>query len=160
MAIFKSAEMDQKTKVADDRNGPVGEAILDIEASVKKPRKPYTKRSTETPEEKTTREQKEKIQQELEKIFDPAIWEPILCLPANLMLAYTGDEKTWNLSDKEIKTMANTTSVAMRHVGIEDPKWFAIAMASVAIIMVYAPRTTKHFMIQRQRLRKKLEVVQ
>jgi hypothetical protein len=160
MAIFKSAEMDQKTKVADDRSGPIGSAISDIEEAVKKPRKPYTKRSTETSEEKTAREKQEKISQELEKIFDPSIWEPILSLPANLMLAYTGDEKIWNLSDKEVKTMANTTSVAMRHVGIEDPKWFAIAMASVAIIMVYAPRTTKHIILQRQKIKKRLEVVQ
>lgn len=149
-ALKKDQPMAEKTTVENPGLGARTAAILETEEAAKKARKPYTKKSNLTPEQKASQEKLEKIAQDLEKIFDPNLWEPLMALPANAMLAWTGDEKTWNLSDKEVKTMGSTASTAMRYVGIDDPKWLAVSMMFASIAMVYAPRTIRHLAIQRE----------
>lgn len=130
--------------------GARAQAVSETEEAVKKVRKTYTKKSGLTPEQQKQNASLEKIAADLEKIFDPSIWEPLMALPANAMLAWTGDERTWNLSEKEIKTMGQTASAAMRYVGLTDPKYLAIAMMFASIAMVYAPRTIRHLAIVRE----------
>lgn len=140
----------KKNNVENAGLGARNAAILETEEAAKKARKPYTKKSNLTPEQKATTEKLEKMAQEFEKVFAPELWEPLMSLPANAMLAWTGDEKTWNLTDKEIKTMGSTASTAMRYVGITDPKWLAMAMMFASVAMVYAPRTIRHLAIVRE----------
>ena len=155
MGVFEKIKKDQ---VADNRSGPVTEALLEVEEGAKKIRKPYTKRLD--PAEAADKARQEKIQKDLDDIFQPELWEPLVSLPADLMLAITGEKDIWNLSDKDIKSMAVSTNVAMKYAGITDPKWFAIMAMTVAISRVYAPRTVKHFANEREirRLRAAKEV--
>ena len=70
-------------------------------------------------------------------------------MPANVMLAWTGNEKLWNLPEREVKTMGQSTATAMRYLGVHDPKALAIVMALASIMMVYSPRTIKQLAITR-----------
>ena len=146
MGVF---EKNKKDQVADNRTGPVAEALLEVKEGAQKIRKPYTKR-IHSNEDTESKARQEKIQKDLDAIFQPELWEPLVSLPADLMLAITGEKDIWNLSEKDIKSMSVSTNVAMKYAGITDPKWFAIMAMTVAISRVYAPRTVKHFANERE----------
>lgn len=131
-------------EVAPSGNSPRDEAILDAQSASEKIRKTHKKRTPTADEAKAA-----KIAEDLEKIFNPALWTPLATLPANVMLAWTGNEKLWNIPDKEAHTMGQSISMAMRYLGVHDPKALALLMAAASVMMVYSPRVIKQMAITR-----------
>lgn len=85
-----------------------------------------------------------KLRANFEQLYDPAVWEGLVSAPADIALAITGDE-TWNLSDKERKTLAVQAAATARCMAIENPMWLAISMLSVSLITIYGGRTMEYY---------------
>ncbi len=79
---------------------------------------------------------------DLAKLFDPAVWTPLVRLPADAMCALTGRE-FWNLQDKEAAALGTSAASAAQYVGIENPKSLAISLFLVSALVVYGPRALK-----------------
>lgn len=90
-----------------------------------------------------------RITEEINKLFAPKMWEPVVSIPAAAMLAMTGHER-WKLADEERKNMAATVGTAMQYVGIQNPKALAISMALITCMSVYAPRAVAQLNDMRQ----------
>lgn len=80
-----------------------------------------------------------KVQEQLEKLFQPSAWEPIVKAPFAFMQAMTGRE-CWEPTKKEVDTLATTTSTAMEYVAITDPKILAIGMCVTTWAMIFGEK--------------------
>lgn len=88
------------------------------------------------------------VQAELERLFSPEIWEPMVELPSAALETLTGHDH-WRLSEKEIRVSSISVSTAARYMGIQNPKWLAINLALVNLMTIYAPRAIREFAIRR-----------
>ena len=88
-----------------------------------------------------------------EKLYDPEVWEGVVCAPADTMLAVSG-RKLWEISEKERKTLAVTSSMTARCFAVENPKWLALIMLSITLAQIYGTRGMIH-MAQLQEEKKK-----
>jgi hypothetical protein len=79
-----------------------------------------------------------------EKLYEPEVWEGVVCAPADTMLAVSG-RKLWNMSGQERKTLSITASVTARCFAVENPKWLALAMLAITIAQIYGVRAAMHF---------------
>lgn len=80
-----------------------------------------------------------KVQEQLEKLFQPSAWEPIVKAPFAFMQAMTGRE-CWEPTKKEVDTLSTTTSTAMEYVAITDPKILAIGMCVTTWAMIFGEK--------------------
>lgn len=80
-----------------------------------------------------------KVQEQLEKLFQPSAWEPIVKAPFAFMQAMTGRE-CWEPSKKEVDTLSTMTSTAMEYVAITDPKILAIGMCVTTWAMIFGEK--------------------
>lgn len=78
-----------------------------------------------------------------ERLYEPEIWEGVVCAPADTMLAVSG-RKLWNMSGQERKTLSVTASVTARCFAVENPKWLALAMLAITIAQIYGVRIAMH----------------
>ena len=78
-----------------------------------------------------------------EKLYDPQVWEGVVCAPADTMLAISG-RPLWKISDKERQTLAVTSSMTARCFAVENPKWLALIMLSITIAQIYGTRAAMH----------------
>lgn len=86
---------------------------------------------------------------QIDGMFKPEAWSPLMSLPADAMLALTGHE-WWNINDKERVALGATASCAARFLVIENPKTLAIIMVSAAVLSVYSPRIIKEMASRRK----------
>src|SRR5512146_2944972 len=80
------------------------------------------------------------LQRQLEALYDPRAWASLLSLPDDVALAFTGNEKRWNISSDERATLGATGSAAARTLMITNPRSLALLMCSSALLSVYMPR--------------------
>jgi hypothetical protein len=78
-----------------------------------------------------------------ERLYEPEVWEGVVCAPADTMLAVSG-RKLWNMSGQERKTLSVTASVTARCFAVENPKWLALAMLAITIGQIYGVRIAMH----------------
>lgn len=78
-----------------------------------------------------------------EKLYEPEVWEGVVCAPADTMLAISG-RKLWNISGQERKTLSVTASVTARCFAVENPKWLALIMLSITLAQIYGVRAAMH----------------
>ena len=83
------------------------------------------------------------IQKQLDALFAPENWRGIMRAPADLMLAFTGNE-LWALPKAEIDTLAATGSTAARYFMQTDPKWIALTLFLFSVATTYGTRATMH----------------
>lgn len=81
----------------------------------------------------------EQIASQLEALHAPELWESMLCMPADGMLALTGKER-WDLSQKERKTMGLSGSALARTMMITNPRALAAFMFISVMSSAYLPR--------------------
>jgi hypothetical protein len=141
----------EQAPVADNRNPARDAARADVVAEVKKRRgRPRLDGSSGagagTPSADDLALQK--IQQGLDELFRPEAWEPIMALPGDAMLAFTGREH-WNISREERKTLGTTASTAARFMAIQNPKYLALSLCATAILTVYGSRIVKDLALRK-----------
>ena len=90
-----------------------------------------------------------KLQADLDRLFAPEMWKPIVTLPANTMMALTGHPH-WEIPKDDADNLANAASVAMRYTSITNPGMLALVLFAVQAVMVYAPRTLVELNIRKQ----------
>lgn len=78
-----------------------------------------------------------------EKLYEPEVWEGVVCAPADTMLALTG-RVLWQISPQERKTLSVTASTTARCFSVENPKWLALVMLSITIAQIYGSRALMH----------------
>lgn len=78
-------------------------------------------------------------QKELVALFEPDAWEPVVRAPADAMLALTG-RKHWDLSEKEVRSLAVTGANSARWFLHTDPKWIALILFLFNATTVYGSR--------------------
>jgi len=79
-----------------------------------------------------------------ERLYDPEVWEGVVCAPADTMLAVSG-RALWSISDRERKTLSVTASMTARCFAVENPKWLALIMLSISLSQIYGTRAAMHF---------------
>lgn len=79
---------------------------------------------------------------QIEGMFKPEAWAPLMSLPADAMLALTGND-WWNVKESERVAMGATASCAARFLVTQHPRTLAVIMVSAAVLSVYAPRILK-----------------
>lgn len=85
---------------------------------------------------------------DMERMYSPEIWEPLIELPAAAMQTLTGHDH-WQIDDKEKRILSVSVSTAARYMGFQNPKWLAINLALINLMTVYAPRAIKEFALRR-----------
>lgn len=147
---------DKPSEMAGSGNPAADAARADVveEIKTRKQRGPYKKSgrgSAGAGEASSTSDDLalQKIQQGLDELFRPEAWEPIMALPGDAMLAFTGREH-WNISREERKTLGTTASTAARFMAIENPKYLAISLCATAIITVYGSRIVKDLAMRKK----------
>ena len=92
--------------------------------------------------------QRQAMAAELEKVFTPEMWAPLVRAPADLRLAQTGYDH-WKLSDQEVQTMAQSASHAGRYFMRTDPKWVVLTLAIFNIGTIYGGRVMLDFKVKK-----------
>lgn len=96
------------------------------------------------------------LARQLEALYDPRAWSSLLALPGDVALAFTGNDKRWNISSEERATLGATGSAAARTLMITNPRSLALLMVSSAIFSVYVPRAMQELKdIQERKAEKK-----
>ena len=78
-----------------------------------------------------------------ERLYDPEVWEGVVCAPADTMLAMSG-RAMWQISDRERKTLSVTASMTARCFAVDNPKWLALIMLSITLTQIYGTRAMMH----------------
>jgi hypothetical protein len=99
-----------------------------------------------------------KIQVELNRLYSPENWKAIVRAPADLRLALTGREH-WNLSDREVQTLAETASTAAQYWLVADPKYLALTLLMFNIATIYGARIALDVAQSRRDKRSKKEKI-
>lgn len=90
-----------------------------------------------------------KIQEGLDRLYRPEAWEPVVALPANVAMAFTGHDH-WNIEKDEKRNLASTISAAAQYASIQNPRSLAFTLAAMAIITVYGPRVVKELAMRKE----------
>lgn len=85
----------------------------------------------------------EEIIAELERLYSPEAFTPIVNAPANLMSMLTG-RKLWELTSNESKGLATAASVTAKYYMPTDPKMVALLMLVGSIATIYGTRVGLH----------------
>lgn len=85
----------------------------------------------------------EEILRELERLYSPEAFEPIVKAPSNLMSMLTG-RKLWELSNNESKALATSASVTAKYFMPTDPKMVALVMFAGSVLTIYGTRVGLH----------------
>lgn len=132
-------------------SGAVAAAVSEAKAEVKKRRGRGPAASTAASAdvaEPSKQEALNKLQADLDKLFAPEMWRPIVTLPALTMQTLTGHPH-WEIKKEEGDHLALAASTAMRYASITNPAALAVALFSVQMIMVYAPRVLKEIQVRK-----------
>lgn len=134
---------DEKTVLQNEGSSVVSSAISTAKETAKKKRGPKPKSGGAVEARRNEENARNaKLTAELDKMFAPKMWEPIVQMPAAAMMAITGNS-LWQLEDDEKKAMAQTVSTAAQYMGVTNPKYLALSMAFISVASVYAPRAVK-----------------
>jgi hypothetical protein len=79
------------------------------------------------------------VREQLEAMYSPEVWEPVVDLPFAGMQLYTGHEH-WGLDEKSKRVLSLSISTAARYMGFTNPKWLAINLFLINLAAVTAPR--------------------
>ncbi|MDE2020651.1 MAG: hypothetical protein KGJ13_09975 [Patescibacteria group bacterium] len=79
------------------------------------------------------------IQEELDRLFAPEIWEPLVEMPAAIGEALTGHEH-WSLSEKEKRVGSISVSTAAKYAGLQSPAKLAFLLAALNLTGIYMPK--------------------
>ena len=79
------------------------------------------------------------VQAELDRLFSPEIWEPLVELPAAIGQALTGHTH-WGLSEKEKRVGSVSVSTAAKYAGIQSPAKLAFLLAALNMSGIYMPK--------------------
>lgn len=150
-----SADGTVAPEMATNRNPALDAARADVSAEVAKrkrgrPRADGGGVAGATPTLSADQAALAKIQEGLDRLYRPEAWKPLVCLPANVALAFTGN-KHWELESEEKENLAQTVSTAAQYMAIQNPRSLALSLAAMAIITVYAPRIIKEASIRREK---------
>lgn len=88
-----------------------------------------------------------KLQGDLDKLFAPEMWEPIVKLPALVTKTLTGHPH-WDIPKEESQPLALSASTAMRYAQVTNPTILAVSLFLIQAIMVYTPRVLKEIQIR------------
>jgi len=80
----------------------------------------------------------------LNDLYRPENFRGLVRAPADIAMAITGS-KHFNLSDKEVETLATTGSATMRFFMVANPKWLALTLFSMSVITIYGSRTAMYY---------------
>lgn len=140
----------QSPPMADRGNIALDTARVEASAQLQKRGRGRPRKDGQPPHQNVSPEKAgiEADQKKLAELFDPAIWGPIVSMPADAMLALTGHEH-WNLRDTERSILGTTASTAAQYLGVQSPKTLALALVLINLAMVYLPRTIKEFSLIR-----------
>lgn len=94
------------------------------------------------------------IQRQLDQLYSPENFKGLVRAPADIAMAVTGS-KHFNLSDKEVETLATTGSATMRFWTTANPKYLSLILFSFSVITIYGTRTVMYF--QEKRMQRKQE---
>lgn len=94
-----------------------------------------------------------------EKLYEPEVWEGVVCAPADTMLAISG-RRLWNISPQERRTLSVTASVTARCFAVENPKWLALIMLSITLVQIYGTRAAMHLAETRKEERERKQAPQ
>ncbi|MDE2019942.1 MAG: hypothetical protein KGJ13_06390 [Patescibacteria group bacterium] len=79
------------------------------------------------------------VQAELDRLFSPEIWEPLVEMPAAIGMVLTGHEH-WALSEKERRVGSVSVSTAAKYAGIQSPAKLAFLLATLNLSGIYMPK--------------------
>lgn len=79
------------------------------------------------------------VQAELDRLFSPEIWEPLVEMPAAIGMVLTGHEH-WALSEKEKRVGSVSVSTAAKYAGIQSPAKLAFLLAALNLSGIYMPK--------------------
>lgn len=133
-----------KTPVLEvDRNPAAGaataQAAQTVDAARKRGRKPGgTNRPSVHPPAAVAQAQAE-MDKALAALYAPENWVGIVRAPADIALAFTGDE-IWDLPDREVNVLAAQAATAGRYFLASDPKWVALTLFLFSVGTTYGSR--------------------
>lgn len=84
-----------------------------------------------------------KILQELERLYSPESFAPLVSAPSNLAVMITG-RKLWELSKGEVNALSSQASTAAKYFLSTDPKWVALSMFFISTATIYGTRIALH----------------
>lgn len=87
--------------------------------------------------------------QAFEELYNPAVWENVMCGPADTMLAFSG-KQLWSVSEKERQSLAITGAMTAKCFAVDNPKWLALSLLAIHAIQIYGSRITLHI-LERQK---------
>lgn len=138
-------------------SGAVASAVADAKSEIKKRRgRPPGPGAASGPDGSEIQRQAElaKLQADLDKLFDPSMWRPVVTLPANTAALITGHEH-WKIPREDADNLALAASTAMRYTAPQNPAALAWLLFAVQAVMIYAPRTLLEMQLRKQEREKK-----
>ena len=109
------------------------------------------------PAKENTQSQKAQLHEQLDKLFEPKVWESVVSAPADVMLALTGNAH-WNLSDKEKQILATTGSkVAQTYLDSLNPKHIILILFGFNVAVIYGGRFMREMRIRADRRKKQTD---
>ncbi|MDE2021251.1 MAG: hypothetical protein KGJ13_13025 [Patescibacteria group bacterium] len=93
---------------------------------------------------------------QLEAMYSPEIWEPVVEMPFAAAQLVTGHEH-WGLDEKSKRVLSVSGSTAARYMGFTNPKWLAINLFLINLLTVATPRLLKELAIRKMEKAKKPE---
>lgn len=76
-------------------------------------------------------------------LYEPEVWENVMCGPADTMLAFSG-KKLWEVSAQERKSLAITGAMTAKCFAVDNPKWLALSLLAIHAIQIYGSRIALH----------------
>lgn len=123
-------------------NAQTEATIAAARARIKRPRKETignADRGTATAGKNETQE----ILKELERLYSPESFAPIVSAPSHLAVMVTG-RKLWELSKDEVRALSSSASTSAKYFLSTDPKWVALSMFLVSTATIYGTRLALH----------------
>lgn len=123
-------------------NAQTEATIAAARARIKRPRKDVAGNAnigTSNPGKSEAQE----ILKELERLYSPESFAPIVSAPSHLAVMVTG-RKLWELSKDEVRALSSSASTSAKYFLSTDPKWVALSMFLVSTATIYGTRLALH----------------
>lgn len=82
----------------------------------------------------------DKVLKEIERLYSPENFKPLMKAPNDVMLALTGNNDIWNITDNEVSAMAQSASISAKYFMATDPKYVALSMFFMSVLTIYGTR--------------------
>lgn len=97
---------------------------------------------------------RQKILEELQEIYSPNSWRPVISAPADMMHLATGRD-IWKMSKEDSEALSIQASRVAKYFLIAEPKWVALIMFLTSLSTIYGTKIAMHISMNRKEAKEK-----